>query len=79
MNARHARFAGIRAAAGIVSGLVALATMQDVTGDPSIEVVAKAAEEGIRLRVTTQDGVKPEALEPLLAWLREDLDATNAP
>ena len=76
VKVEHARFAGWRAAAGIVAGLVALPTMDAITGDPSIEVVAKIAEPGsVRLTISTKDGVKPDAVEPLLAWLHEDLDA----
>ncbi|QIN79593.1 hypothetical protein GBA65_14890 [Rubrobacter marinus] len=78
VNVKHARFAGWRAAAGVVAGLVALPTMETVTGDPSIEVVAKSTEPGIvRLRISTKDGVKPEAVEPLLGWLRDELGATE--
>ncbi len=79
VNARRARFSGIRAAAGLVAGLVALDTMQTISGDPSIEVVAKTVGDGIKLKITARDGVKPEAVEPLLSWLHQELGATKAP
>lgn len=59
--------------------LVTLPTMDTVAGDPSVEVVAKSVESGLmRLTVTSKDSLKPEAVEPLLSWLREGLHAHDA-
>src|SRR5215212_4145690 len=49
-------------------------TEQHYEPDPRIMVEGKPTGEGrTKLTVTTKHGVKPEAVEPLLMWLRENL------
>lgn len=75
VSARHARFVVARGCLAMIAGLVALDTMETIGPDPRIKVSAKAVSDGLRLKIATQDSVKPEAVEPLLAWLRDELDA----
>lgn len=73
VNAKHARLAATRGCLAIIAGLVALDTMETISGDPSIKVAAKPAGDGkTKLSITTSDGVKPEAIDPLVAWLKDD-------
>lgn len=70
VNPRYARHVAKRSCLAMIAGFFALEAMDTIGGDPNIKVAAKPAGEGkTRLKITTEDGVKPEAIDPLLTWL----------